>query len=115
MAYSPQTWNNDDPATPLSAERLTHIEDGIEAADTAATAPVTWASVTGKPTTFAPIIGTTATTALAGNTTIPAAATWANLSGKPATVVALPATLGTAGQILVVNAGGTALEWADPA
>lgn len=31
----------------------------------------TWAEVTGKPTTFAPIIGTTATTALAGNTVIP--------------------------------------------
>lgn len=31
----------------------------------------TWTEVTGKPTTFAPIIGTTATTALAGNTVIP--------------------------------------------
>lgn len=29
MAYSKQTWMNDDPATPLSAERLGHIEDGI--------------------------------------------------------------------------------------
>lgn len=32
MAYSPQTWTNEDPATPLSAARLTHIEDGIQAA-----------------------------------------------------------------------------------
>lgn len=33
MAYEPQTWTNDDPETPLSAERMTHIEEGIEAAD----------------------------------------------------------------------------------
>ena len=29
MAYEKQTWNNGDEATPLSAERLNHIEDGI--------------------------------------------------------------------------------------
>ena len=29
MAYEKQTWNNDDPSTPLSASRLNHIEDGI--------------------------------------------------------------------------------------
>lgn len=29
MAYEKQTWNNGDPATPLSADRLNHIEDGI--------------------------------------------------------------------------------------
>lgn len=32
------------------------------------------------------VIGTTASTAMAGNTPIPAAATWANISGKPAVV-----------------------------
>lgn len=32
MAYSKQTWNDDDSDTPLSAERLNHMEDGIEAA-----------------------------------------------------------------------------------
>lgn len=37
-------------------------------------------------------LGTTASTALAGNTPIPAAATWANLTGKPAT---FPPTIGT--------------------
>ena len=37
-------------------------------------------------------LGTTATTALAGNTPIPDAATWANLSGKPDT---FPPTVGT--------------------
>ena len=31
MAYTPQEWRNDDPATPLSAARLTHIEQGIAA------------------------------------------------------------------------------------
>lgn len=35
--------------------------------------PVAWADVTGKPTTFAPIVGTTATTAAAGNHTHAAA------------------------------------------
>lgn len=29
MAYEKQTWNNGDATTPLSAERLNHIEDGI--------------------------------------------------------------------------------------
>lgn len=47
-----------------------------------------WADVTGKPTTFAPIVGTAANQALAGNTVIPAVATWANISGKPAVVAA---------------------------
>lgn len=40
----------------------------------------TWAEVTSKPTTFAPIIGTTATTAKAGNY-VPA---WNEITGKPA-------------------------------
>lgn len=30
--YTPQTWKNDDPSTPLSAERLNHMESGIKAA-----------------------------------------------------------------------------------
>ena len=41
-----------------------------------------WTAVTGKPTTFAPIIGTTASTALAGNTSLFDGA-YASLSGKP--------------------------------
>ena len=44
-----------------------HIEEGIAAAADVADAPTTWASVTGKPTTFPPAIGATATTAVAGN------------------------------------------------
>ena len=31
MAYEKQTWNDDDEDTPLSAARLTHIEEGIAA------------------------------------------------------------------------------------
>lgn len=31
MAYEKQTWNDGDTSTPLSAERLNHIEDGIAA------------------------------------------------------------------------------------
>lgn len=31
MTYTRQTWTNDDRATPLSADRLTHIEDGLAA------------------------------------------------------------------------------------
>ena len=32
MPYTPQTWNNNDPTTPISAARLTNIENGIAAA-----------------------------------------------------------------------------------
>lgn len=31
MAYIVQQWNNGDPSTPLSAPRLTHLEEGISA------------------------------------------------------------------------------------
>ena len=36
MAYEKQTWNNDDPDTPITAARLDHIETGIESAHEAA-------------------------------------------------------------------------------
>ena len=32
MAYEPQTWVDDDPLYPASAARLSHIEDGLDAA-----------------------------------------------------------------------------------
>ena len=38
MAYARNTWNNDDPKTPLSAERLNRIEQGIESAHVTADA-----------------------------------------------------------------------------
>lgn len=47
-----------------------------------------WTDITGKPTTFAPTIGTTATTAKAGNWN----PTWNDVTGKPATY---PPTIGT--------------------
>lgn len=34
--YDKQEWRNDDKLTPLSAERLTHVEDGVESASQAA-------------------------------------------------------------------------------
>lgn len=131
MAYTKQTWTDGSAATPLSAARLAHIEDGIAAADTAAGAAVTWGSVTGKPAVIGAgadaaaarlaigagtgssslALGTSGTTAKAGDYQ----PTWAQVTAKPATVTALPATLGTAGQILAVNAAGTGLEWITPA
>ncbi len=53
--------------TSASGELLYMSKTAFEAQYSAAGAAVTWASVTGKPTTFAPVIGTTATTAMAGN------------------------------------------------
>ena len=67
------------------------------------TGPVLWGQIQNKPSVIAAgddqasaraaigagtsnlAIGTSATTAMAGNTPIPAAATWANLTGKPET------------------------------
>ena len=51
----------------------------------------TWAQVTGKPATFEPIIGTTATTAKAGNY-VP---TWSEVTGKPATFAPTVGTTAT--------------------
>lgn len=49
MTYQKQTWLPDELSTPLSAARLTHMEDGIEAAHV----PL-WADVQNKPGTFPP-------------------------------------------------------------
>ncbi|EPC0968741.1 hypothetical protein ACRV3Q_001725 [Enterobacter hormaechei] len=48
-------------------ELLYMSKSAFEAQYTATSTPIAWGSVTGKPSTFAPIIGTTATTAMAGN------------------------------------------------
>ena len=48
-------------------ELLYMSKASFEAQYTATSTPISWSSVTGKPSTFAPIIGTTATTAMAGN------------------------------------------------
>lgn len=82
MSYEPTIWvNGQEPA--LNADNLNKLERAVESASTPA-----WADITGKPATFAPTIGKTATTAMAGNTVIPEQATWANLGGKPAVVAA---------------------------
>ncbi|WP_312805649.1 hypothetical protein [Atlantibacter hermannii] len=48
-------------------ELLYMSKTSFEAQYTATSTPIAWSSVTGKPSTFAPVIGTTATTAMAGN------------------------------------------------
>ena len=74
MAFEKNNWKSGDV---LSSAKLNAMEDGI----VESLAPVSWSSVTGKPTTFAPTIGTTATTAKAGNY-VP---TYAEITGKPET------------------------------
>lgn len=48
-------------------DALTEVRANVDAAEKTAT----WGSVSNRPSTFPPTIGTTATTALAGNTAIP--------------------------------------------
>ena len=93
MAFEKNNWKSGDI---LSSAKLNAMEDGI----VESLSPVSWSSVTGKPTTFAPTthahawaditgkpatfeptIGTTATTAKAGNY-VP---TYAEITGKPET------------------------------
>ena len=51
MAYNPFEWaDGEDGGTPITAERLNHMEDGIE--DAASTA--TWGQVANRPSTFNP-------------------------------------------------------------
>ena len=63
----------------------------------------TYSSVTGKPTTFAPTIGTTSTTALAGNTSIPSISGLASTSYVDTAVANLidsaPANLNTLNEL----------------
>ena len=79
MVFEKNNWKSGDV---LSSAKLNAMEDGI----VESLAPVSWSSVTGKPTTFSPTIGTTATTAKAGNY-VP---TYAEITGKPETFA--PAT-----------------------
>ena len=74
MAFEKNNWKSGDV---LSSAKLNAMEDGI----VESLAPVSWSSVTGKPATFPPTIGTTATTAKAGNY-VP---TYAEITGKPET------------------------------
>lgn len=56
---------------------------------------VAWADITGKPATFPPEIGTTATTAKAGNY-VPA---WSEITSKPTTFAPVPATASVVGGV----------------
>lgn len=71
--------------TPITAAELNRIEGAV--VDAAKTA--TWGSVSNRPSTFAPSIGTTATTAAAGNHTHADLAKAADLTALAARVKAL--------------------------
>lgn len=49
------------------SNNVTEIRANVDLVETAANTPTAWADVSGKPATFAPTIGATATTAVAGN------------------------------------------------
>lgn len=97
MPYEPQTWaDGESGETPITADRLNYIEQGILDASETETV-ISWDAVEDKPAVIAAgtsqeearnaigagtsdlEIGTTATTAKAGNY----APTWAQVSGKP--------------------------------
>lgn len=51
MAYTPHEWaDGEDGGTPITAERLNHIEAGVEGAAGSAT----WGQVSNRPSTFPP-------------------------------------------------------------
>ena len=82
--------NSNGSSEPVSVDDITGISPDVETLLKAEDA-VTARTAIGAGTSNL-VIGTTASTAMAGNTPIPDAATWANLSGKPAT---FPPTIGT--------------------
>lgn len=79
----------------------------------AGTSNVVVASTAPAPLSAAAVIGTSATAARSDHAHV--FPTYAQVTAKPATVAAIPATLGTAGQVLAVNSAGTGLEWVTPA
>ena len=53
MAYEIQTWaDGEEGGTPISADALNHMEQGIQDASEAASEAPTWDDVTGKPSSF---------------------------------------------------------------
>lgn len=66
MAYTATSWvNGSEPA--INAANLNKLEAGVVAAHEAAAAPTAWGDVSGKPSTFPPTVGTSASTAKAGD------------------------------------------------
>lgn len=99
MAYTPKTWEDGESGgTPITAAELNRMEQGI--VDSQNEVAVTWATLSGKPATFTPTVGTTSTTAKAGNY-VPA---WGEVTGKPST---FPPAIGTTAATAL--AGNTAL------
>lgn len=93
MAFTPTDWKDGVAGgTPITAAQLNRIEAGIAA-------PVAWADVTGKPATFAPTVGTTAATALAGNTALLKLGTTATTALAGNTTIPAAAAAGTAAQL----------------
>lgn len=90
------------PSGASNGQVLAWGDDGLAWQD-GASGEVSWDDVAGKPSTFPPTIGTTATTAMAGNTAIPAA---------PAEERLVP-TGGANGQVLKVGSDGKAAWGAD--
>lgn len=115
MAYSKQTWNNGDSGTPLSAARLSHIEDGIhaamEAAESAAGTPGPAGTITSA--SAVPLAAGASPTVTLGGTEsartmqfgIPAGA--AGAPGTAATITGVSATSLAAGASPTVSMGGT--------
>lgn len=91
MSYVPQTWNNNDPTTPISAARLNYIESGIGTVSTQvgglSTVATTgsYTDLLNKPS-LATVASTGAYSDLTGKPTFATVATsgnYADLAGKP--------------------------------
>lgn len=93
-------------STGMPATQAKEVVTQIEAA---ASGDVAWGDVTGKPATFPPTVGTTATTALAGSTPLLAIGTTATtaLAGNGVPNAQIP-SISTAGGAVI--APGTLLE-----
>lgn len=83
----------------ISLGMPTELAKVVAAAIESAGTSVTWDEVSGKPATFAPTIGTTATTAMAGNTPIPAASTVAGAALAAAGAVGVSAAYARADHV----------------
>lgn len=105
MPYTPTDWKNTPSTdTPISAENLNKLEQGVVNATALAEAQVSYNDLTNKPTLLT--IGTTATTAKAGNY----APAWSEVTGKPATfapTIGTTATTAKAGDYAPPNATAT--------
>lgn len=84
-------------------KRVYNIEEKVKEIEGGGDVTVSWVDIEGKPATFAPTIGTTSTTAKAGNYQ----PTWTQVTSKPAT---FPPTIGTTAT--TAKAGNYQPTWA---